>query len=224
LAEGRNPAVGPLAPREREQLTALYGPQWNAPLWVDASGRPSRDARDALALLSGAADEGLDSGRTGTFRRRSCATRYCRPSRAIRSTSSGTIWRSSRARATTRGQFLSQRRPSRSFDRESFASGKEKLNGGEWREVGLQKNRRIRRCPIKRNWVVHPLLLDRSTTFAPAPDNIGDVSNSARARFQFVFLRKGLNGGEPREVGVQKNRRIRRCSIKPKWVVHPLCL
>ena len=39
-----------------------------------------------------------------------------------------------------------------------------------------------------------------------------------------LFFFGGLNGGEPREVGVQKNRRIRRCSIKPKWVVHPLCL
>ncbi len=28
--------------------------------WVDASGRPSRDAREALALLAAAADEGLD--------------------------------------------------------------------------------------------------------------------------------------------------------------------
>jgi len=60
LAEGRNPAFGPLAPGEREQLTTLYAPQANAPLWVDASGRPSRDARDALALLGGAADDGLD--------------------------------------------------------------------------------------------------------------------------------------------------------------------
>jgi hypothetical protein len=41
-------------------LTALYGSRADAPLWVDTSGRPSRDARDALALLSGAADEGLD--------------------------------------------------------------------------------------------------------------------------------------------------------------------
>ena len=60
VADGRNPALGPLAPGEREQLTALYGPEADAPLWVDASGRPSRNARDALALLSGAADEGLD--------------------------------------------------------------------------------------------------------------------------------------------------------------------
>ena len=30
------------------------------PLWTDASGRPSRDAHDALALLGGAAADGLD--------------------------------------------------------------------------------------------------------------------------------------------------------------------
>ena len=30
------------------------------PLWVDASGRPSRDAHDALTLLGGAAGDGLD--------------------------------------------------------------------------------------------------------------------------------------------------------------------
>ena len=52
--------LGPLAPGEREQLAALYGPGPATPLWVDASGRPNANARDALALLSGAADEGLD--------------------------------------------------------------------------------------------------------------------------------------------------------------------
>ena len=60
VADSRNPVLGSIAPPEREQLTALYGPRADAPLWVDASGRPSRDARDALALLKGAADEGLD--------------------------------------------------------------------------------------------------------------------------------------------------------------------
>ena len=60
VADSRNPVLGSIAPPEREQLTALYGPRADAPRWVDASGRPSRDARDALALLKGAADEGLD--------------------------------------------------------------------------------------------------------------------------------------------------------------------
>jgi len=32
----------------------------DAPLWVDTAGRPNRDARDAMALLAGAAAEGLD--------------------------------------------------------------------------------------------------------------------------------------------------------------------
>ena len=60
ISNGRNPALGPLASGDRDQLTALYAPKANAPLWVDASGRPSRDARDALALLRDAANEGLD--------------------------------------------------------------------------------------------------------------------------------------------------------------------
>ncbi len=42
------------------QLTALYASEAFAPLWVDATSRPTRDARDALALLAGAARDGLD--------------------------------------------------------------------------------------------------------------------------------------------------------------------
>lgn len=60
VASDPSSALGPLGPGEREQLTALYGRVGDTPLWVDASGRPSRNARDALALLGGAADEGLD--------------------------------------------------------------------------------------------------------------------------------------------------------------------
>ncbi len=55
-----NPALGAPTPAERKQLAALYETERHAPLWVDAAGRPSRDARDALALLDGAAVEGLD--------------------------------------------------------------------------------------------------------------------------------------------------------------------
>lgn len=51
--------LGTFTPKEREQLTALYEVGGFAPLWVDAFGHPSRDAHDALALLSGAADDGL---------------------------------------------------------------------------------------------------------------------------------------------------------------------
>jgi murein L,D-transpeptidase YcbB/YkuD len=45
---------------EQQQLTALYGSESYLPLWVDGSGRVSRDAREALALLQGATTEGLD--------------------------------------------------------------------------------------------------------------------------------------------------------------------
>jgi nucleotide-binding universal stress UspA family protein len=60
VAEGRDPALSPLSPRERQQLTKLYQLQADAPLWTDASGRLSRNARDALALLGTADEHGLD--------------------------------------------------------------------------------------------------------------------------------------------------------------------
>lgn len=56
----RKPALGLLTRVEREQLTTLYSADAFAPLWVDSSGHPNRDAVDALALLKGAATEGLD--------------------------------------------------------------------------------------------------------------------------------------------------------------------
>ncbi len=52
----------PLAPAEVDQLERLYGAGNHAPLWLDAAGRPSGDARDALALLAGAAADGLEPG------------------------------------------------------------------------------------------------------------------------------------------------------------------
>ena len=55
-----DPALGGLTRVEREQLAALYSVAAFAPLWVDSSGHPNRDAVDALALLKGAATEGLD--------------------------------------------------------------------------------------------------------------------------------------------------------------------
>lgn len=57
---GRDPAIGSFTPAERKELTTLYQTDGYAPLWVDASGRPSRSARDALVLLAGAVTEGLD--------------------------------------------------------------------------------------------------------------------------------------------------------------------
>ncbi len=60
--DGRDAVLGTLTPAERTELHALYGPGGYSPLWLDAAGRPSRNARDALALLKAAADEGLDPG------------------------------------------------------------------------------------------------------------------------------------------------------------------
>jgi murein L,D-transpeptidase YcbB/YkuD len=45
---------------EREDLNALYRSQAHAPLWVDAAGRPTDGARDALALLDHVSADGLD--------------------------------------------------------------------------------------------------------------------------------------------------------------------
>ena len=56
----RNSLHGLLTSSEREQLAAVYNAGAFAPLWVDVSGRPNRDARDAVHLLNRAANEGLD--------------------------------------------------------------------------------------------------------------------------------------------------------------------
>ena len=47
-------------PGDRKQLVRVYEAQAFAPLWIDATGRPGRDAQDALLLLGGAANDGLD--------------------------------------------------------------------------------------------------------------------------------------------------------------------
>ena len=44
----------------QDLLIRLYAPGGFAPLWVDNVGRPNHDAHDAIALLTGAAAEGLD--------------------------------------------------------------------------------------------------------------------------------------------------------------------
>ena len=59
LVDGRS-LRSPSTPRSQGQLIDLYTAGGFAPLWVDNGGRPSRDARDALALLTAAATEGLD--------------------------------------------------------------------------------------------------------------------------------------------------------------------
>jgi L,D-transpeptidase YcbB len=50
----------PLTSATRNELTALYQADDYHPLWVDESGHPTGGARDTLALLTGAAKEGLD--------------------------------------------------------------------------------------------------------------------------------------------------------------------
>jgi L,D-transpeptidase YcbB len=60
LAGGRDPALGAFSPKEREELASLYGAEPHSSRWIDAEGRPSDGARQALALLAGAAADGLD--------------------------------------------------------------------------------------------------------------------------------------------------------------------
>jgi L,D-transpeptidase YcbB len=60
-----NSAVGlsstKLTAAEHHELVALYGAGGDA-LWVDGSGRPGRNAQDAIVLLNAAANDGLDPG------------------------------------------------------------------------------------------------------------------------------------------------------------------
>jgi hypothetical protein len=50
----------PLTSVERQQLVAFYDDVDDAPQWIDASGRPSGDARAALSVLTGAAGDALE--------------------------------------------------------------------------------------------------------------------------------------------------------------------
>ena len=61
IVETRTGPVSESLPiREQEQLTALYAPGDYLPLWTDTAGRVNSDARDALALLNAATNDGLD--------------------------------------------------------------------------------------------------------------------------------------------------------------------
>lgn len=60
LVEGSDAALGNLTDADREALRELYRRDNYRPLWSDASGRPSGNARTAVGLLVNAADEGLD--------------------------------------------------------------------------------------------------------------------------------------------------------------------
>lgn len=54
------PVSESLSIREQEQLTALYSAGDYLPLWTDTAGQANSDARDALALLNAATNDGLD--------------------------------------------------------------------------------------------------------------------------------------------------------------------
>lgn len=60
LSGGIDSAAGPLTPAERLELKALYGKGGVLPLWIDAAGRPHARAIEAMTLLRGAEDDGLD--------------------------------------------------------------------------------------------------------------------------------------------------------------------
>lgn len=60
IERGSDAAHLSLTKVERQELVALYRAESHAPLWLDAEGRPSRSAREALTLLRDAAREGLD--------------------------------------------------------------------------------------------------------------------------------------------------------------------
>ena len=60
LINGLDPAFGALTPLPLRELEDLYRRRDHLPLWIDASGQPSLDAGDALTILRGAADDGLE--------------------------------------------------------------------------------------------------------------------------------------------------------------------
>ena len=60
LVDGGDPAFGVRSPAEQTELTALYQIRGDAALWIDTTGRPSRQARESLMLLRDAQSEGLD--------------------------------------------------------------------------------------------------------------------------------------------------------------------
>ena len=59
---GQDLALGLPARAVRAELQELYRADNDSPLWLDEAGRPTLNARDALSMLSHAADEGLNRG------------------------------------------------------------------------------------------------------------------------------------------------------------------
>ncbi|MBI4487198.1 MAG: L,D-transpeptidase family protein, partial [Acidobacteria bacterium] len=61
LIDSGDPELALLTRAERLELHELYSIAGYSPLWVYATGRPDRNAREMLALLGAVADEGLDA-------------------------------------------------------------------------------------------------------------------------------------------------------------------
>jgi murein L,D-transpeptidase YcbB/YkuD len=59
LVDAREARLGQRSRDERSDLKGLYA-SVDAPLWFDSAGMPTSNVRDALSVLSHAADEGLD--------------------------------------------------------------------------------------------------------------------------------------------------------------------
>jgi murein L,D-transpeptidase YcbB/YkuD len=62
LAIGAGPVLDKITRVEQTELSRLYTLEAHAPLWVDATRRPSHQARQALTLLHGVRADGLDPG------------------------------------------------------------------------------------------------------------------------------------------------------------------
>ncbi len=60
LVSDADPVFGQQTRAERAELTALYQTGGDSPLWIDTTGRPSRQAHEAIALLRDARSEGLN--------------------------------------------------------------------------------------------------------------------------------------------------------------------
>jgi len=60
LNNGLDPAFGAVTPLALGELEDLYRRRDHLPLWIDAIDRPGLDAVDALLILRGAADDGLE--------------------------------------------------------------------------------------------------------------------------------------------------------------------
>lgn len=60
VVHGGDQVFGALTRAERTELTALYQPGGDSPLWIDGPGRPTRQAHECLVVLNEAPSEGLD--------------------------------------------------------------------------------------------------------------------------------------------------------------------